>query len=538
MRTATERRGTAATAAGIVFVAALIVAFPLYLARGNEQWFYLDDWDYLATRSLSLHDLLRPHNEHWTTVPIIVYRLMWRFFGLRTYVPYQVLIVSLHLVAAVLLRRIMRRAGVGPWVATAAASLFLFLGSGRENIVWAFQIGFVGALVCGLAHVLFADHDGPPDRRDAVGVGFGVLGLMCSGVALTMAVVVGVAVLVRRGWWSALVNTLPLALVYGIWYAAYGVDASQTTKKAFGVLPRFVLTGFANTFGKMGQLPGVDVALAVMLVAGLIVAWARLPLGQLRRRAAVPAAMLLGAAVFLTTAGGRFALGLGRGFDAFGRTIVFTPEFARTSRYVHIVAALAIPAIAVAADALVRRWRPLFPVVIVLLVVGIPGNIDAIRPTGLDRFTLGDRSIVNLPRSPLAGDVPRSLQVEPFTREVNMGWLLDSARSGRLPTPDLTPDEVAGATLRIVLDQSTEPVPVRDCAALASPVTLPLDRADVFVFRGGALAARTPLGGGRMSSPRILQPFAGRTVRVEGGPVTVSFSSAAPAQVVELCRGA
>jgi hypothetical protein len=37
-----------------------------------------------------------------------------------------------------------------------------------------------------------------------------------------------------------------------------------------------------------------------------------------------------------------------------------------------------LPALAVGADALVRRWRAALPVVLVLLVIGIPGNIDAI----------------------------------------------------------------------------------------------------------------------------------------------------------------
>ena len=60
------------------------------------------------------------------------------------------------------------------------------------DIVFAFQIGFDGSLVCGLAHLILADHDGPFDRRDAAGLAFGVLGLLCSGVAVTMTIVVSV----------------------------------------------------------------------------------------------------------------------------------------------------------------------------------------------------------------------------------------------------------------------------------------------------------------------------------------------------------
>ena len=115
-------------------------------------------------RSGSVDDLFRPHFQHWTTLPILPYRLLWTVVGIRSYVPYQALIVVLHLAAAALLLVVMRRAGVRPWIATVAAGAFVFFGSGAENILVAFQITFVGSLVFGLAQLLLADHDGPLDR--------------------------------------------------------------------------------------------------------------------------------------------------------------------------------------------------------------------------------------------------------------------------------------------------------------------------------------------------------------------------------------
>jgi hypothetical protein len=108
----------------IVFVAVVALAFPLLLKLVHYRWFYLDEWDFLAGRDGgSLHDLLRPHNEHLSALPILVYRGLWRVVGLHSYTPYLTLIITLHLTAAVLLRVVMRRAGVGPWVATAAATV-------------------------------------------------------------------------------------------------------------------------------------------------------------------------------------------------------------------------------------------------------------------------------------------------------------------------------------------------------------------------------------------------------------------------------
>src|SRR5438128_11177787 len=123
---------------------------------------------------------------------------MWSLFGLGIYRPYLAFVVVLHLVVAGLLRAVMRRAGVSPWLATTAAAAYTFFGPGWHNIEEAFQITIVGALAFGLTHLLLADHDGPIDRRDWIGLGAGFCGLMCSGVGVTLVIVVGAAALLRR----------------------------------------------------------------------------------------------------------------------------------------------------------------------------------------------------------------------------------------------------------------------------------------------------------------------------------------------------
>lgn len=90
---------------------------------------------------------------------------MYWLVGLRSYAPYHVLAIGLHLKAAALLRVIMRRAGVVPWISTVPASLIAFFGTASQEILWAFQIAFSGALVLGLVQLLLADHDGSIDRR-------------------------------------------------------------------------------------------------------------------------------------------------------------------------------------------------------------------------------------------------------------------------------------------------------------------------------------------------------------------------------------
>src|SRR5207248_1827286 len=134
-------RSTPLALGGFMVVEA--AALSLWLVLGRSQWFFSDEWDFLAGRTAGdFGDLFNPHDNHWSTLPILVYRLLWWLVGLRSYLPYLVFVVLLHLTAAALLRAVMRRAGVGPWISTAAASLFALFGAGYGDIVWAFQIGF------------------------------------------------------------------------------------------------------------------------------------------------------------------------------------------------------------------------------------------------------------------------------------------------------------------------------------------------------------------------------------------------------------
>src|SRR6187200_2055234 len=174
----------------IAFFAIEIAAFPLLLVFGRHAWFTQDDWDFLSARTAGdPGDWFRGHFNHMTTLPILVYRLFWVLFGVHTYVPYLALVILLHLVAAALLWALIRRTGARPWLATLLAGGFVFFGAGGENILVAFQITFVGSLVFGFTHLLLADHDGPIDRRDWLGLLAGFAGLLCSGVSIALTIV-------------------------------------------------------------------------------------------------------------------------------------------------------------------------------------------------------------------------------------------------------------------------------------------------------------------------------------------------------------
>ncbi len=505
----TSRLGSA-RAALAVFVVYTLAMVPLLLRWGHKWWFWADDWDFLANRTGgNLGDLFRGHYQHWVTLPVLAYRVLWWIFGIRTYVPYQLLVIALHLTAAGLLRAVMRRGGVRPWMATLVAGLFVLFGAGAENIVVAFQITFVGALVFGLAQLLLADHDGPIDWRDALALGAGLAALMCSGVAIGMVLIVGLAMLARRGWRIALLQTVPLALAYVVWVlvSPKGQAATGYRSQTPVQVVKFVGIGVGSAFGRLAQVPFVGFLLAAVLVAGLVVAIRRSGAGAWRASLAAPLALLAGAFLFLLVTGlvrsgqaGALAAAHGTG-----------PERARQSRYVYLVAALALPALAIAADAIARRWRVLTIPIVFLLLLGLPGNIHDLHTyanlSSRDRAVFR-REVLIAPRLPLASRLPRTTKPAPTASfsGLSLGWLVDSLPSGRIPSPrNVSPVERATLELDLALQHAFVPTHV-NCRTLGDAERLVLPAFHKLTLRSGtASIVYTPSAGGR-SAPVQFQP--------------------------------
>ncbi|MDT7613404.1 MAG: hypothetical protein QOF00_851, partial [Pseudonocardiales bacterium] len=138
----------------VVLVVALAIGLPLLLWLGRGLTFFSDEWAFIESRSLGDPGTwLPPHNEHWSTLPVIAYRLLVETVGLRTYVPYLAVVVALHGLVVTLVFVAVRRSS-GPFAAVAVAILLLCYGSGFENLYWGFQTGFVGATAFGVAALL------------------------------------------------------------------------------------------------------------------------------------------------------------------------------------------------------------------------------------------------------------------------------------------------------------------------------------------------------------------------------------------------
>jgi hypothetical protein len=442
------------------------------------------------------------------------------------------------------LRAVMRRCHVNPWIATAAASVFVLFGAGEENIVWAFQVGFTGSLVFGLAQLLVADHDGPVGPRDWLALGIGFLGLLSSGLTPFFVAVVGAVVFVRRGWKAAALQTLPLGILYATWWVSplgpdQITDPYERSTNWVEVLG-FVKTGAVATFEAFaGGSAFLASVWGVVLVIGLAWAWMSRPRGERLRQLVMPLALLSAGVAFLFVSGyGRWWIGGGVG---------------ASSRYLHLAAALTLPALAVAIDALAQLWRPGVVLAVMALAATIPygiGQFDTNGPFGRAYFEHRRELVAALAESEYLTEVPRSTRPDPGWSGITAGWLLDARRAGDLP--DLHDADAANDPvfrLRFGLTSIDASAPRGDCETIREPVDLTLNSGEELgVYVGPWSEPRDGWyfqqqytiqlleDGQPVGSPLAIHPGYGHLLRAQLDDLQVRFGLASGTEAVILCR--
>jgi hypothetical protein len=265
----------------VALVVALIVGLPLLLWLGRGMTFFSDEWAFIETRALGDPGTwLPPHNEHWSTLPVIVYRLLIETVGLRTYVPYLAVVVALHGLVVALTFVAIRRSS-GPLSAIAVAILLLLYGSGFENLYWGFQTGFVGATAAGIAALLALDRR---DERGRWGVAVLLtIGLATAGVALAFCVAVAIESIVARRLRTMLVPLAIPAAIYAAWFVTFGRfgvrSGTAIGPSALVDVPSAVITGFSNA---AGAISGLGPTLGIVPAIGIGL-WAIVRLWRDRR---------------------------------------------------------------------------------------------------------------------------------------------------------------------------------------------------------------------------------------------------------------
>jgi len=349
-------------------LASLLVSLAILLVLNRHAWFIYDEWDMVvrATQPLTLHDLFVPHNEHWSTIPILIYRMMLDVFGLRTYLPYMCVLFAAHLGLTHLLWRLMRQVGASIGSATALAATFGVLGAGAENLTNAFQLSFVISVAAGVGAMVLVNVDVLQGARRQVGaVALLLLGLMSSNVGITMTICVTLVALLRHGYKVALrLVTLPAA-AYGAWFMAFGHSSLSTdriTLTTLAGLPRYVWTGFTSALAGFSGIPGSGGVLVLVVVVYCLWRSSVAQTKQAPALAGVPSVI----ALFLSA--------------GLVRTFLGTSEAAST-RYAYIAVALLLALFSLGITDLLRRTDHYFGTILGLLVLLLVagGNLAQLR---------------------------------------------------------------------------------------------------------------------------------------------------------------
>lgn len=523
-------------AALITFLLWLTWAAAVLLWIGRGTWTAVDDWMLSAPRDWAdPASLLRDHNQHFSLVPVVIYKTLFSLFGFTDYWPYRVLGVGIHLSLVVVVRLCIRRVGVGPWMATATAGcLALFNGGGLVLSQFQMPLG----LLLGLGAVLVAMRSRVGAVALMFGIGLGLLAIASSGVALPVVGAAGIIAWRRHGLIPALMLTGPVGIVYVAWWLwdspqDAGLGPWQRSPAALGV---WVVRGLAGTFGALAGAWVLAVVLAIAVGVGLLTSRQR---GSAVR--SFEPVVLAGAAAVLLA-----LTYFGRGFD---------PMAVTQPRFLYLSAALLLPLVAVGWHGLALQ-RPAWGTLIAFpLAFGVVLNVQALRSeTEATKGLLNWQRVLvaGMLRSPAAKDTPD--WVRPWWStgffglgDTTWGYLRDAEARGLLRLDDVpVPAEVASAALlRLRLVQLGE-APTGSCRLHSGPVVRTLATGTRIGFRGGGspgqsavnarLAARASGSAGYFAGPT------GDTILVVGAdpgtgrPLRIEFSAAEPGAIYYLCE--
>lgn len=341
-----------------------IVVFAWLLFATSYRNFFLDEWAFIEQRRpWDVNLFLLPHGDHWSTLPILLWKTLFVTVGIRRHVPYEAALLLVHVAVVFLLFTLIRRRS-GDLLAFGAALVMLVLGSGSDEIVWAFQVAWAGSVAFGLVAMLLLDGD-PPFRSRLIPVTAAILcSLMCSSVGLAFLAAIGAELLAdgrRRRFLLALV--LPAA-AFGVWFLIYDTGRpgflgtsgdflqGATQWGYIGDFVRFAVTGIAASVRGVTGATGVLGAVLALLVTFLIA-------NDIRRRAEPwQFGMLAGLLFFfMLIAAGRVQFGI---------------SFATQTRYVYVGVVFLLPLVAHALREVPWSglWRPALLVAFAVFVFG------------------------------------------------------------------------------------------------------------------------------------------------------------------------
>lgn len=296
----TARRALPWALLAAIFAAAAV----LLMWAGRDTTFFYDDWPYVLERGpWTLETFLDPHNEHLQATSVLIYKVLFETVGLHDYAPYRLALVVLNLLTGLLLFLYARRR-VGTWPALGLAACLIVMAASWYNLVYAFQVNFVGAMAAGMGALLALDRG--TRRGDLAASVLLCVSIASSSVGFPFLIGAVVEVLlrrdrVRRAW----VVGVPV-LLYGIWTLVYGEGRSMRVSNA-DAIPEYVRDGYDDS---VAAITGLTLSWAVVLGAALVALAVREFVDPERVTPRLVAVVLMPLSLWALTALGRADMGV------------------------------------------------------------------------------------------------------------------------------------------------------------------------------------------------------------------------------------
>jgi hypothetical protein len=242
----------------------MLIDFVLLLYMGRGLTFFYDEWDFVQhDYGGGIHSLLAAHVGNIALFPVVIYKILFHVAGLNHYAVFRLPVILLHLASAGLIFLLAsRRVARAP--ALLATATILFLGAAWEDLLWAFQVGYLLSIATGLATwALLERDDRPGDVAAALCL---VVSVGSSSLGIAIAIGVAVELAWRRHWRRGWIVVLP-AFLYLLWYLGYGDN--QVTREELINAPGYVEDLAAAAFGGLiGR--GLEWGRPLALVAALV----------------------------------------------------------------------------------------------------------------------------------------------------------------------------------------------------------------------------------------------------------------------------
>lgn len=260
----------------VVMLGAGLGMLALLVFVGRWLTFWRDEWSFILERpDPTIAAFLAPHVDHLSAVPVLIYQVLLRGFGMSSYWPYLAVLWICHFATVILLYRIVARSA-GPWIATLAALSLLTLGCAFEDLLQAFQLSFLVSTAFGLLAIdrLYPGRTGR--ARDTaiasvalvIAVGSSSVGVILLGIVVAWGVI--------GRYRQPVLAAGPAALAYGIWFLTWRQVGSSGPTQAPSSDPlawvsQFVYGLGATVSGVIGLPPYRFASIGAILGAGATV---------------------------------------------------------------------------------------------------------------------------------------------------------------------------------------------------------------------------------------------------------------------------